>query len=215
MMSGVQNAVRMGKGVRQTVTFRPRISFLYLTITALFVLNGTILFQEIAFCQVVEERPDRDIPTAETIGEKAVFMAQNFCDQRGWDWSKVRSHSYKDALTIWHPSAYGGSDSLTFNVRTGALISECTMKKSDTEGVREYIGKYYYRDGTVVEISYRDDKPHGVKRIYYANGTLKAEIPYRDGKKQGIEKRYDPEGNLVREIKWEGNVSKQPFAEVD
>jgi len=133
----------------------------------------------------VEEKGDRVKPSAKTLGDRAIEAVTGVCRKRGWDQGKARVHTYKDAVTVWYPSVYGGSDSVTVGVDDGRMISEFEMKGFAPDGSQIYAGRYYNDDGTVVETHYKGSAPHGVRTVYDADGSVKSETRFVEGKKEG------------------------------
>lgn len=86
-------------------------------------------------------------------------------------------------------------------------------------GVEDFLGEQLVR-----RLLYRNDKKHGVQRIWHPNGQLASEEPYRDGRMDGLfrcwdeagqltahytiingsgtERRYSPDGILIAEIEY-------------
>jgi antitoxin component YwqK of YwqJK toxin-antitoxin module len=55
--------------------------------------------------------------------------------------------------------------------------------KINKDGKRHGVRRDWYADGTLKhEYAYRDGKPHGVTRAWYDDGTLRYECTYKDGK---------------------------------
>lgn len=84
--------------------------------------------------------------------------------------------------------------------------------------------KHRYVDGTVWEISYKNNRADGVSKIYDKNGVLRVKSNYTNGKLDGISKVYSPGGNLIGELHYKqgsllkrtdygkrGNPVKEPF----
>mgnify|MGYP003373282270 FL=1 len=64
-----------------------------------------------------------------------------------------------------------------------------------------------YENGNLdAEISYKNDKLHGIGKWYYENGNIKLEITYKDSKQEGVIKMYDTSGNLRAEVSALNNV---------
>ena len=62
------------------------------------------------------------------------------------------------------------------------------------------IVKHHYADGTVWEISYKNNKAEGVSKIYDRDGALRVKSHYTNGKLDGISKVYSAGGNLIGEL---------------
>jgi antitoxin component YwqK of YwqJK toxin-antitoxin module len=72
------------------------------------------------------------------------------------------------------------------------------------------IVKHHYVDGTVWEISYKNNRADGVSKIYDRHGALRVKSNYTNGKLDGISKVYSAGGNLIGELHYkQGSLLKQ------
>ena len=72
------------------------------------------------------------------------------------------------------------------------------------------IVKHLYVDGTVWEISYKNNKAAGVSKIYDRDGALRVKSHYTNGKLDGISKVYSAGGTLIGELHYkQGTLIKQ------
>ena len=72
------------------------------------------------------------------------------------------------------------------------------------------IVKHRYVDGTVWEITYKNNKADGVSKIYDQHGALRVKSNYTNGKLDGISKVYSPGGNLIGELLYnQGSLLKK------
>lgn len=157
---------------------------------------------------MVEERQDRVKPDSKSLKQEETSRARQICEERGWKWDDIRVHAYKGVITLWRPSKFGSSDSMTVDVKTGRVISELKIEPGSSDGAERYVSKYYNKDGSAVETSYKGGVPHGLRREYYPNGNIRSEIQFNEGKKHGKERIYDEEGVLLKEMVWYNNVIK-------
>ena len=70
--------------------------------------------------------------------------------------------------------------------------------------------KHHYVDGTVWEISYKNNKADGVSKIYDKHGALRVKSNYTNGKLDGVSKVYSAGGNLIGELHYkQGSLLKK------
>ena len=72
------------------------------------------------------------------------------------------------------------------------------------------IVKHHYVDGTVWEIPYKNNRAHGVSKIYDKHGVLRVKSNYTNGKLDGISTVYSAGGSLIGELHYkQGSLLKK------
>lgn len=66
--------------------------------------------------------------------------------------------------------------------------------------------KHRLADGTVWEIPYKNNRAHGVSKIYDRRGTLKVTSNYNNGRLDGISRVYSAPGTLTGELSYEQGI---------
>jgi len=154
---------------------------------------------------LIEERSERVRADSDLLSKKARETLRKICDERSWELDKARVHAYKDVITVWHPSEYGSSGSVTVDTIDNRLISELEIKPPAKDGAEQYVVTFYNLDGTVFETSYKGGIPHGARKDFYPEGALQSELSFKEGKKDGLERVYSEDGKLIEETLWKNN----------
>lgn len=92
----------------------------------------------------------------------------------------------------------------------GILLEEAHFRNDQLHGIR----KLFYEDGTVrIEETYEEGNYHGPYRDYYPDGRIDSEGEYVHNEMVGIWKRHYPNGQLMEEVTFKGNLENGPFRE--
>lgn len=79
----------------------------------------------------------------------------------------------------------------------GAFVVMINFKTEKMEGMKGFIEKSYFFGNLVAQRTYnKEEKLHGVTKIYYNNGKMKSQWQFVDGQRNGKAIHYTPDGNV-------------------
>ena len=97
-----------------------------------------------------------------------------------------------------------GSCYAIFYNQKGNKVSEGLLKNKMPEGEWKY---YHFESDQLMSVeNYKDGKLHGVKKVFYRDGSLAEEATYVNGKINGVYKKYAENETLLEEINYKNGI---------
>ena len=105
---------------------------------------------------------------------------------------------------------FDGKVVLTFYIKGKKIARQVWSNNGETVKTTGIIPngtvKQQYADGSIWEITYKNNLAEGTSKVYTSNGKLRVKSKYHNGKLNGVCKIYSPKGKVTCELLYKNGV---------